>query len=650
MRTTGKSAGHGAGGHTRFEFADFVLDIERGALQKDGVDIPLRPKSFEVLRYLVEHHGVLVTKDELLDAVWQDRIVTDQSLTQCLKEIRQALGDDDRELVRTLPRRGYMLDTPVTIHQPGAQAIPTPESATGMLSDRRPSRWTVAAVMVLALALVFTWWHFAEQRGELEPEPPANPALPRSIAVLPFEDMSPEGDQDYLGDGIAEEILNQLAQIPGLNVIARTSSFSFRGHDVDVATIADRLNVSHVLEGSVRMDGNDIRVTAQLVRADNATHVWSQAYDRPLDHIFAIQDEISAAVVAQLTTHLLPSPRGLDPITVEAYELFLQARHMLETEWKPGNEEVQKRLERVLELAPEYLPAWANLARNTYRSWQPEDLDRTREIVAHMASIAPDSSWVNHFQGWIAYAWDGDPEAAASFYERAIADDPYGPPETLRIVARFLVDLGRVEESLVVARHHLIRDPTCDYCAGHLVRHMLKKGLVEKAHAYLNEVMSWQAPNANLYLTQGLIRLISGEPEQAMKSFEAAGAFSDWLMEASRLMALADMAPEAEFEARFAEFRKNSPNDYESIARIYAWSGDSDKAFEYIDRWIEERGSVASLNLKADMYLRLHADPRFQALFGRTELAGQDLSHIEFNPRWPPALQAAIDRAHATTD
>ncbi len=194
--------------HRTFLFGDeFILDMDRGALLKDGADVPLRPKCFKVLCYLVEHHGRLVTKGELMGAVWANVVVTEDSLTQCLIQIRKALGDHSREMIRTVPRRGFLFDIPVTVHQPG-EIFDDPAAHHSVISNRRPSRWSVGAAIVLAMAITATWWNTQRQEHEhLAPDFNRTSALPTSIAVQPFVDMSPKKDQQHFADGMSEEVL-----------------------------------------------------------------------------------------------------------------------------------------------------------------------------------------------------------------------------------------------------------------------------------------------------------------------------------------------------------------------------------------------------------------------------------------------------------
>ncbi|MFB3077036.1 MAG: hypothetical protein ACE1Y4_03425, partial [Lysobacterales bacterium] len=187
----------------------------------------------------------------------------------------------------------------------------------------------------------------------------------KSIAVLPFVNMSDDASNEYFSDGISEELLNLLTRIPELRVIARTSSFAYKGKEVSIADIARELNVDHVLEGSVRKSGNQVRITVQLIRANDSSHLWSESYDRTLDNIFAIQDEIAAAVVAQLKVTLLgaaPTVREIDPA---AYALFLQARYMAHQGTPEAWEQSLALYEQVLEIYPDYAAAWVGLAAMT---------------------------------------------------------------------------------------------------------------------------------------------------------------------------------------------------------------------------------------------------------------------------------------------
>lgn len=386
--------------HHRYSFDRFILDVERGALLKDGADIPLRPKCFGVLTYLIEHHGVLLTKDELLAAVWPDLVVTEDSLTQCLIQIRKALGDTKKEMIRTIPRRGFIFDVAVTIHAPGEISEPT-TARRPWLDNRNPSRWSMVVAAVLALAIAITWWNPQSQQAVLLPT--NAPALATSIAVLPFTDMSPEGDQEYFADGLSEEVLNLLAQIPELQVIARTSSFSFKGQRPDITTIARQLNVANILEGSVRKDGNKIRVTAQLVSASDSSHLWSQTYDRTLDDIFAVQSEIAGSVAGFLKVKLLgesgeTSIGGRNPA---AYDHYLKGKFFYSRRGKGDNALAIAHYRQALDIDPGLADAWVGLAGSvglqTFQNEIPweEGWDQVKTMLDKAVALDPNNAEVH---------------------------------------------------------------------------------------------------------------------------------------------------------------------------------------------------------------------------------------------------------------
>ncbi len=257
--------------HRTYSFGEFTLDLDRGALLRAGTDIKLRPKSFEVLSYLVERQGFLVTRDELLDAIWGRTVVTEDAITQCLRDIRRALRDQSQEMVRTVPRRGYIFELPVTKHG-GPVTAPDRPSRTRFTTSWPD--WRLAAALVLILGVAAVWWGFGNRRVDVATMvEPLSIVAPHSIAVLPFVNMSSDPEQEYFSDGISEEILNLLAKVQELRVTSRSSAFSFKGQNVDISTIAAKLNVAYVLDGSVRKSGNELRVAAQLIDVATDTHL-----------------------------------------------------------------------------------------------------------------------------------------------------------------------------------------------------------------------------------------------------------------------------------------------------------------------------------------------------------------------------------------
>jgi adenylate cyclase len=269
-----------------YEFGSFRLDPAEYLLLRDGRVIPMSPKVFETLLVLVENSGHVVGKDELYKQVWQDAFVEETNLTKNISILRKILSEEDaeRSFIETVPKRGYRFVVPV--------------------------RKSVSE---------------NSEHGSRSVE-----SLDKRIAVLPFANFSADPENDYFCDGLAEELLNALAKIKGLKVAARTSAFSFRGKNIDVGEIGAALRVNTVLEGSVRKSGNRLRITAQLINVVDGFHIWSGQYDRELSDIFAVQGEITLAIVDSLKLKLLGDQRAevLRRCTgsAEAYSLYLRGR------------------------------------------------------------------------------------------------------------------------------------------------------------------------------------------------------------------------------------------------------------------------------------------------------------------------------------
>jgi TolB-like protein len=254
----------------------------------------------------------------------------------------------------------------------------------------------------------------------------------KSIAVLPFVNMSADPEQEYFSDGISEELLNTLARIPELRVISRSTAFSFKGKDIDVTEVAKRLNVGHVLEGSVRKSGNRIRITAQLIDARTDTHLWSETYDRDFDDIFNIQDEISARVVADLKLKLLGGALQSEAVNPAAYELYLKARQLLHYELGAARSaEAAGLLEQAVELEPSWQRALFELTRAYYRQTFDEGEDgrnrkKTVALIERLEALDKRGQAALIWRGYITWLWEDDAARAAVYFEQAVAADPYG--------------------------------------------------------------------------------------------------------------------------------------------------------------------------------------------------------------------------------
>jgi TolB-like protein/Flp pilus assembly protein TadD len=382
-----------------YRFGRFVVDRRSACLRCDGGVLPLRPKTFDVLVYLVQHPGRLVPKAELIDSVWQNVNVTENSLVQCIKEIRQALGDDTQTSVETVSKRGYLF-APSVVEFDGQE-----------LEDRSSGMPGVASGAGHSLPL---------------PDRP-------SIAVLPFDNMSGDPGQEYFADGICEDIITALSRIRWLFVIARNSTFVYKHRAVDVRQVARDLGVRYVLEGSVRRAATRLRISAQLIDALTGGHHWAEQYDRELGEIFAVQDEITRSVVGAIEPRLLAAEgvralaRSSDDLG--AWELVARAQTQVWRVTRADTATAIDALKRTVAVYPDYAPARSLLAFRLLFAAHMGWVDRDAALVAGrqhtLRAIALDDgdSWGQIALGYLAMMERRTPESIAAF-RRAVELNP----------------------------------------------------------------------------------------------------------------------------------------------------------------------------------------------------------------------------------
>lgn len=395
-----------------YRFGPFVLDERRAELSGKGGRIPLRPQSLSVLLVLVANPGRLMTKNDLHAKVWGNRAVTDDSLTQCLIDIRKALGDSERELIRTVPRRGYMFTGAVTV-EVADETLP--------VTKQRSGRSLVAAMLVAVSLLIGITWLLL--RGELSP---LRTPLENSVAVLPFVDLSVRQDQQYLGDGLSEDIASMLGKYPALRVMARTSTFSLAAKSADIEGIRKALNVAYVLEGSIRRSGDQVHVVAQLVDASNSAQVWSDTYRISQQALFSIQQVIAGSVAATIVPGLEPLVTEQNPSDLPAADLIWLARRY-ETEVREHSVVNRAMLEQAIRLYREATAAAPNSAlahsRLAGALLYGGEIVEARNSVFRAMELDPDLSEVQSTLGTYYFAINR-PTDAAEAWKKAIDLNP----------------------------------------------------------------------------------------------------------------------------------------------------------------------------------------------------------------------------------
>jgi serine/threonine-protein kinase len=493
-------------------------------------------------------------------------------------------------------------------------------------------RLIIAAVAAgFPIAVLLSWFYRWTPEGfqrEVEPDvrftgaQTTRLARANAIAVLPFADLSAHKDQEYFADGLAEELLGLLAQLPQLQVIARSSSFCFKGQNLDARTIARKLSVASVLEGSVRKSGNRLRVTAQLIQAADNAQLWAQTYERELTDVFAMQDEIANAVVAALKIKLLPSEYVTNmhrTVDTEAYDQFLLGQNVLRRGRYDDYRSALAAFQRAVALDPNYGAAWAALATAQsavadFAAGSPaersaaklEALATANKAVALAPDLADGYAIRAHLRRIQLWDWAG----ALQDLQRALELEPNNI-DVLRANALVLYTLMRYEEAIATMRTAVAADPLSWFSWMGLGASLWRAGKIAEAREALEHALK-VGPDSSLTRYEfGCLELEQGRPEQARGHFRHAGeAFSD----AGLAMAEHTLGHEPESRAALAELEAKYPVGFAyQIAQAHAWRGEHDEALAWLERAYAHH-DAGLCRMRGDPLLaQLKSDPRFGA-------------------------------------
>ena len=492
--------------------------------------------------------------------------------------------------------------------------------------------WATVLIITVPVVLYYaSRWSTTHAPAPGGPAPAAavadagSPIPEKSIAVLPFLDMSEKHDQEYFSDGLAEELLDMLSQVPDLRVPARTSSFFFKGRSEDIAAIAQKLRVAYVLEGSVRRSGNAVRVTAQLIRADSGYHVWSKTYDRGVKDIFQVQDEIATAVVEALKAQLLPGEslsarhRTGNP---EALNAYLLGNKLRENDTDESNRAALAAYQKAVALDPYYADAYSGIADAEWRisdmiTGEPSGYQRALAAAERAIALAPQSSDGYWARGGLRMAYYYDWSGAAADLKKALELEP-NDVRALRDYGSLKATLGDYDEAVRLYRRSLELDPLALRTwrgLGNLLLDLGRSAEVVPIVARIKEL----GPDSPLGATlAGMLALEQGEPQQALGEFR--GASGAWKL-IGTAMAEYSLGHEAASQAALAQLIKaNSSTLAYQIAQIYAWRGERDAAFQWLERARRQRDGGIT-DLRYDRYLAgLRHDPRYAALLHEVNL------------------------------
>jgi TolB-like protein/DNA-binding winged helix-turn-helix (wHTH) protein/Tfp pilus assembly protein PilF len=613
----------------KYSVSDLTIDTGRQVISRAGIPIALPKLSYDLLLALVRAAPNLVSLDELMRSVWPGIVVSPETVSQRIKLLRDALGDDPREprYIAGLRGRGYQLIAVVKEieAQPAAPAPATVEPALGP----KPRRNRLALIAVFVVVLVAVGWLLATKFWIAQPKPTSITAAvvaERSIAVLPFVDMSEKKDQEYFGDGMAEEIIDLLTKVPDLRVPGRTSSFYFKGKQTKVPDIARELSVTNVLEGSIRRSGTRIRVTAQLVRADTGYHLWSETYDRPLDDIFKVQDDIANAVVQALQITLMGGPLTRQKggtQNLEAYQLYLRARNSVGQNTVQSLTAAREDFDRAIKLDPDFGLAWAELSRETLLLtnngvFSPrEGYERARQQAQHALLLSPDVSEAHSTLANVYRNYDWDWAASAAEVRLALASDPTNPTALMR-AGQLAYTLGHWDDAERQLSLALVRDPLNTIVIVSLGIAQYSAGRFADADATYRRLLEL-APDFSLGRSLlGKTLLAEGKPEAALAMLREDDEFARQGYLAIVLQAAGRQAESD--EALKVLITKFADTKAYFVAMTYAYRDDRDLAFQWLERAHEQRDQAFREFVGERLFKNIEDDPRYKAFLRKMNL------------------------------
>ena len=658
-----------------YEFGPFSLDPDHRVISHQGTPLSVTPKVFDTLLCLVRNADRVLTKDELLKEVWPDTFVEEVNLAVNISTLRKALGEKAQEgrYIVTVPGRGYRfaasvrevahansdeganggkngtspkmnvaeskpeagafglnetfisLDTVQQVH-PQVEHHRDDAAASGrsLLSFARsvglkPAIRTTVVLLAVTAAGSYLW--FDHNRTKTATVKTA------SIAVLPFADLSLAKDQEYFSDGLAEELINHLARVPGLKVVARSSAFQFKDKNEDLRSVGQKLGVTNILEGSLRKEGDRVRITAELIKADDGFQLWSEVYDRKVADIISVEDEIAGATAGALQVKLLgvggsPVVSAARPTNPEAYDDYLQAQYFFNRGLDKEN--ITRTLsytDRAIVLDPKFAPAFAlrsyvyNMAADRSLVESGQGWGKAREDALQAIALDPRLAAGYSALGSIQVSYDWDWEGAEASLKKAEDLEP-GGAYVLRYRTLLYEALGRLDEAIETYKQAVAVDLLRARSHTVLGELLYSAGRYQEADAALESALQLNSHKEHDHVIRGQILLAQGKPQEALAEMEQdPGEFWKPMGEALAYQALGRIR-----ESEAALKRLISTGAAYQIAEVYGYRGDSDKAFEWLDRAFQQRDG-GLLSFKSDpLMASLRRDHRYAELLKKMRL------------------------------
>jgi TolB-like protein/DNA-binding winged helix-turn-helix (wHTH) protein len=618
--------------HSLFIVDDLTIDISRRSVTRRGEVISLSPLSFDLFACLASAAPAWLSYDEIISKVWAGSVVSNEAITQRIKVLRDALGDDPQHprYIQVVRGRGYRMLAPVRTvdEEPGAEQ--TKESVFG--PRRRALALALALLLaaagVITAAVLSSSWQINHAASKA-------PAAAKSIAVLPFANLSGDAQYDYFSDGLTEEFINRLTRVPGLRVVARTSSFQFKNRNESVQLIGEKLAVRHLLEGSVRASGRTLRVTAQLVDVSSGYHLWSTTLERPQTDIFEIQDAIALAVVQQLAVTLRDETYAAlvrrETLNPDALDSYLRARHYFLSLDRERMHKAIVAYERAIELDPQYTAAYVGLADALMLQMQVAEMGTnlpTVERMEHLLRRAIEADPGNgdaHAVLSQVRMMQYDFEGARRAIEEAERLTPTGS-YVLLYKAQYYGFIGwPADEALEPALQGRSLDPLNPWAAIQVPIAYVHMNQYEDALRELDQVLEIEPDFWLAHWSRAIVLDALSRPDEALAAAERAVALNRYIDTLNCLaVAYARLGREHEARAIMAELSSAHPAKYwppTEKAMILVALRDVDGALAALEEAYRERDWNLPPSLHFHYFEPLYGEPRFERL---VKLLGQE--------------------------
>jgi TolB-like protein/DNA-binding winged helix-turn-helix (wHTH) protein/lipoprotein NlpI len=587
----------------RYQIGGLILDTGLRTVERDGKRATLPKLSYRMLLCLLRRAPKVVSIDELMDAVWQGVVVNQETVVQRIRLLREAIGDDGRNptIIEAVRGHGYRLRPDV---------VPL---LAGSRSSKRLT-WLVAGMAVVVVIAISAL--LALSKGK-----PSD--LPLSVAVLPFVNLSPDPLQEYLAEGLTVELSSLLTRMPELKVVARTSSFSFKNSDARIGEIASTLNVTHVLEGSVRKNGNDVRVTAQLISADEF-NIWSRTYDRPFDNLLELQAEIATSIARSIAPTLASrSPRTLETDS-EAYAYYLRGRYLDNLKGAENWEKAVQAYKRALEIDPSYAPAWAGLSLTYYYQTTngilvPDSgVGLTREAAERALELDGSQADALATLSLIKSTYDWDWPGALDAIRQALALES-GNSNVLNRAGSLAFSMGRLDDAVEFYRQAIALDPLNMSPQNAVAIAYLSSGRFAEGRAALRALRELNPEYPWAHINLARICLLEGRFDEALEEL-ALSHPREW-HDSVVVMAAHSLEQTARAESLARAFHNRYGDDFPLLsAEIHAWRGQDELAFARLYQALHKRDS-GLIYIRSNPFLEpLAQDERWAELLDRIGL------------------------------